>query len=314
MTDSTGDIAETMDYFPFGGIRIDTKAGTFNEQRKYIGQEYDTDTGLNYLNARYYNSSIGRFTSEDPQFWGNQNLTDPQSLNSYSYGSNNPITMSDPTGQFSIQQAGMFALGFANAYFNDNLGGFRRGNSNDFYYTAGQSYGDKTAMAQGAAEISAAINAGIISNVGGAVFALPTGGLSLGSALAIDSLAAGAALHGGSVSAIAGYNFSKMKGGKENNWGNNIPKVGDKINGAEVTKHAADQAELRDMSNSKIKNALESGNRYYDTKNRSNLWVVGERNKGGYSVVTTPDGQKIKTVQDFVPNLSTQEGKRFIKN
>ena len=67
MTDSTGTIAETMDYFPFGGIRLDNKVGTFDEQRKYIGQEYDADTGLNYLNARYYNSAIGRFTSEDPE-------------------------------------------------------------------------------------------------------------------------------------------------------------------------------------------------------------------------------------------------------
>lgn len=102
MTDSAGAIAETMDYFPFGKIRIDEKAAgsTFNEQRKYIGQEFDADTGLNYLDARYYNSTIGRFISQDPMFWAlpKELLADPQQLNSYSYARNNPIVGSDPSG------------------------------------------------------------------------------------------------------------------------------------------------------------------------------------------------------------------------
>lgn len=100
ITDSAGAIAETMDYFPFGGIRIDNKVGTFNEQRKYIGQEFDADTGLSYLNARYYNPIIGRFISQDPMFWSFDStwLADPQNQNSYSYARNNPIVGSDPTG------------------------------------------------------------------------------------------------------------------------------------------------------------------------------------------------------------------------
>lgn len=100
MTDSAGAIAETMDYFPFGGIRIDEKSSTFNEQRKYIGQEYDNDTGLNYLNARYYDPKRGQFISQDPMFWAlpSELLSDPQQLNSYNYARNNPIVGSDPTG------------------------------------------------------------------------------------------------------------------------------------------------------------------------------------------------------------------------
>ncbi len=56
-----------------------------------------------FLNARYYNSAQGQFLSEDPVFLGNpsqQNLQDPQSLNSYSYSDDSPITKSDPTGKF----------------------------------------------------------------------------------------------------------------------------------------------------------------------------------------------------------------------
>ena len=118
MTDNTGTISETLDYFPFGQIRIDTKAkdSTFTEQRKYIGQEYDQDTGLNYLNARYYNSAIARFTGVDSvvialgdeqtikQITGKDQqtlLANPQALNYYSYANNNPIINSDSTGKSS---------------------------------------------------------------------------------------------------------------------------------------------------------------------------------------------------------------------
>ena len=107
MTDSAGAIAETMDYFPFGSLRFDKSAPAgagqtaFSEQRKYIGQEFDPDTGLNYLNARYYNSAIARFTSQDPVSLATPEklLSDPQQLNLYSYARNNPIVGSDPSGE-----------------------------------------------------------------------------------------------------------------------------------------------------------------------------------------------------------------------
>jgi RHS repeat-associated protein len=58
------------------------------------------------LNARYYNSTQGQFLSEDPVFLGDpkqQMLTDPQSLNSYSYANGNPIKQSDPSGRTSYE-------------------------------------------------------------------------------------------------------------------------------------------------------------------------------------------------------------------
>src|SRR5882724_12686992 len=54
------------------------------------------------LQARYYDGSKGEFLSEDPVFLGDpkqQVLTDPQSLNSYSYANDNPTTKSDPNGK-----------------------------------------------------------------------------------------------------------------------------------------------------------------------------------------------------------------------
>ncbi len=101
VSDSSSNVVETTDYFPYGNIRVDKKITSFSEQRKYIGQEYDVDTNLNYLNARYYDSSAGRFLSQDPVFWTPEKiLQDPQSMNSYSYARNNPIVNVDPDGKF----------------------------------------------------------------------------------------------------------------------------------------------------------------------------------------------------------------------
>ncbi len=92
---------------PFGKVRINQQATSFNEKNQFIGQEYDEDTQLSYLNARYYNGARGQFISQDPVFWeigqskeGMSALSDPQSMNSYSYAGNNPIKNSDPDGRW----------------------------------------------------------------------------------------------------------------------------------------------------------------------------------------------------------------------
>jgi RHS repeat-associated protein len=86
---------------PYGGVRIDTKTNYGGVRNKYAGTISDSLSGLNYAQARYQNPTRGQFISEDPVFLGDpsqQNLKDPQSLNSYSYANDNPITKSDPTG------------------------------------------------------------------------------------------------------------------------------------------------------------------------------------------------------------------------
>src|SRR3989344_234387 len=77
--------------FDFCFANINTKQLAFSEQRKFIGQEHDNDTGLDYLNARYYDAKRGQFINQDPNFWKTEewDLTDPQSLHSYSYARNN---------------------------------------------------------------------------------------------------------------------------------------------------------------------------------------------------------------------------------
>jgi RHS repeat-associated protein len=96
VTDENGTVVQTLDYYPYGDIRISIATST-NEKRKFIGQ-FGDETGLDYFNARFYESSRGQFLTEDPVFWGRQTLTDPQSLNSYSYANDNPIVKEDPSG------------------------------------------------------------------------------------------------------------------------------------------------------------------------------------------------------------------------
>jgi RHS repeat-associated protein len=96
---SKGNFAQGFSYAPFGAVLSNLSNGSTTIQRQYIGQ-YTDNSGLSYLNARYYNGTQGQFTSEDPVFLSTQqNLGDPQSLNAYSYSENDPITKSDPSGK-----------------------------------------------------------------------------------------------------------------------------------------------------------------------------------------------------------------------
>jgi RHS repeat-associated protein len=100
VTDENGNVVQTLDYYPYGAIRVSVSTST-NEKRQFIGQFAD-DSTLNYLNARFYESSRGQFLSQDPVFWGDpkqQNLQDPQALNVYSYSADNHIVNKDPSGK-----------------------------------------------------------------------------------------------------------------------------------------------------------------------------------------------------------------------
>lgn len=70
--------------------------GTLNPFR-YRGYVYDEETGLYYLNARYYNCCWARFISCDEliSYTGERGVS-----NIYSYCNGNPISFSDSTGYF----------------------------------------------------------------------------------------------------------------------------------------------------------------------------------------------------------------------
>jgi RHS repeat-associated protein len=111
VTDQNQNLVQTLDYYPFGAIRVSVSTST-NQKRKFITQ-FSDDSGLDYLNARFYNPTQGQFISQDASFLaiGNPNklkelskqdqqkfLSDPQQMNSYNYARNNPISNKDPDG------------------------------------------------------------------------------------------------------------------------------------------------------------------------------------------------------------------------
>ena len=63
---------------------------------QFTGKERDGETGLDYFEIRYYSGTQGRFTSPDNPGFGDP--SDPQSWNLFSYGLNNPLRFSDPSG------------------------------------------------------------------------------------------------------------------------------------------------------------------------------------------------------------------------
>lgn len=70
----------------------------FPSPSRITGKERDAETQLDYFGARYYGSTMGRFTSTDPVTMLPERLRDPQQLNLYAYGRNNPLRFIDPTG------------------------------------------------------------------------------------------------------------------------------------------------------------------------------------------------------------------------
>ncbi|MCL6601185.1 MAG: hypothetical protein K6T81_20995, partial [Alicyclobacillus macrosporangiidus] len=65
------------------------------------------DTGLYYLNARYYNPKIGRFLSEDPV---GPTVGDATTYNIHSYVRNNPQAFSDPSGQDALLATAVYFI------------------------------------------------------------------------------------------------------------------------------------------------------------------------------------------------------------
>ena len=97
VSNTDGSIAARYEYDAFGNLL--TEAGSSDQPFGFTGYQKDDETGLYYANARYYDSSNGRFLREDP-FDGDVNT--PPSLHRYLYANVNPNFYTDPTGRFSV--------------------------------------------------------------------------------------------------------------------------------------------------------------------------------------------------------------------
>jgi RHS repeat-associated protein len=115
------------DYLPFGEELGDSQSGRTTLQgytgdstrQKFTAKERDIETGLDFLEARYYASTQGRFTSVDP-LAASAHAGDPQSWNRYCYSYNNPLRFSDPSGMVPGDYYDQHGDWIGNDTFNDH--------------------------------------------------------------------------------------------------------------------------------------------------------------------------------------------------
>lgn len=98
LTDDEGQKIAAHTYWPFGLEAADSSHDS--EPMKYTGHERDfagpgNVNDLDYMHARFYSPTMGRFTSTDPVGGVSRK---PQTWNRYAYVLNNPMTWVDPFG------------------------------------------------------------------------------------------------------------------------------------------------------------------------------------------------------------------------
>lgn len=95
--DETGESVATYSYDAWGNISTSSTSGIgLDNPFRYRSYVYDTDTGLYYLNSRYYDPETCRFVNMD-----GIEYADPETINGlnlYAYCGNNPVMNVDPTG------------------------------------------------------------------------------------------------------------------------------------------------------------------------------------------------------------------------
>ena len=95
-TDESGNVLWREHYSPFGE-KLDNTAQSTGNDVGYTGHQHDRETGLTYMQARYYDPVIGRFYSNDPVGFKNVH-----NFNRYAYANNNSYKYVDPDGKDAI--------------------------------------------------------------------------------------------------------------------------------------------------------------------------------------------------------------------
>jgi RHS repeat-associated protein len=104
LTDSAGNIVDKRTYDSFGNLLEQTNP-LVAFRYGYTSREFDTESGLYFYRARYYDPGIGRFISVDPMSFeaGDTNL--------YRYVFNSPTQWTDPSGKILPLLLGMVVYG-----------------------------------------------------------------------------------------------------------------------------------------------------------------------------------------------------------
>jgi RHS repeat-associated protein len=95
MSNGSGQAISNYVYDGFGATRV--QATDSSVSYRYTGEQADDEIALQFLRARYYEPTIGRFMSIDPDVGY---CVDTSGSNPYIYVRNNPVRLVDPVGRF----------------------------------------------------------------------------------------------------------------------------------------------------------------------------------------------------------------------
>jgi len=93
ITDLDGNVAQHIEYIPYGEVFIEERNNTWNTPYKFNGKELDEETGLYYYGARYYDPRVSVWLGVDPV--GEKY----QGISVYTYCMDNPVNAVDPDGE-----------------------------------------------------------------------------------------------------------------------------------------------------------------------------------------------------------------------
>lgn len=137
ITDENGAVTNRKDFTAFGEtVTSSERVGGSNGngyddpqaviRQDYTGYQKDDESGLEFAQARYYNTGHGRFTSVDP-LTASADAADPQSFNRYAYVGNDPLNFVDPSGlemcsaEYSFSQCGGSGAFWGGGSFGDRV-------------------------------------------------------------------------------------------------------------------------------------------------------------------------------------------------
>jgi RHS repeat-associated protein len=148
ISNTSGAVVRTQTYFPYGNMQ--GTSGSKDNPHKFTGQILDSDSGLYYYNARYYDPTLCTFVTPDNTVPVKTNLSnfkgleinekylyDPQMLNKYSYCRNNPIKYVDPKGEEPVTCALILGVSALVNFGIDYYSAYRESGKSfsDFYWS-----------------------------------------------------------------------------------------------------------------------------------------------------------------------------------
>jgi RHS repeat-associated protein len=258
LTDGSGAVANTYTYDAYGNATAST--GTTTNPVRYSGAYRDSESGLYYLRARYYDPASQQFLSRDPLL--------ARTEQAYAYAGGSPLNYTDPSGFDLIDPE------------SGGSGGPPGGGSIQGAGGAGEGSGVSGGGMQGSAELrvaQGAMQAEIEASQGIERVAATE------RADAIAEEESCVLTQEAPASTPIGRRGSELKG-TLGRW------VGRFINGRWFTGHALDQMQARGFMPSVVENTIQEGISSPGNKPGTTLYKYEEDIRLFINVVTNQDG------------------------